>query len=369
MIGAYGVANLLQSVGAARTTTHHTLDPSLLLRLLRHRTYLVGIGCQILGFFLALVARRDLPLFLVQGSLAAGLGVTAILGVVLLKWRLPKSETLLLGLLVTGIGALAISAQPAPSRPLAPAAMIALIAALGVIGLIGFFTVRIQGAAGSVALGAVSGLGFACAAVAARPLANAHTILEFVTSPLLYLVIVHSLTAQLFLGLAMQRGSTNAAVAAMDAAGAVPAAAIGLLLLGDRIRPSMEWVAAIGFLATLGSIIALTRFAEPQTRATKDRIEHLGHQRLLRRVAHQVTVALPVMVRQVPPGGGAPRPLPMPTERPAWLAADATTAFELVTPRVNGHANGNGRHGVDQTAEVPVLADQTMELPRLRERA
>ncbi|MFC4136631.1 hypothetical protein ACFOZ4_39000 [Hamadaea flava] len=266
MIVAYGVANLLQSIAASRTTMHHTLDPGLLVRLLGHRIYLYGIGCQVLGFFLALVARRDLPLFLVQASVAAGLGVTAVLGVVVLKWQLPKSEILLLAALVLGIGGLVMAAEPAPSRPLDLIGKISLVLALLIIAGLGFFAVRIKGAPGSVVLGALSGLGFACAAVAARPLASSHSIFEFVSSPLLYLVIAHSLSAQLLLGLAMQRGSTNAAVAAMDAAGAVPAAVVGLLLLGDRIRPGLTWLAALGFLVTLGSVIALTRYAEPQAR-------------------------------------------------------------------------------------------------------
>jgi len=359
MIVAYGIANLLQSVGATRTATHHTIHPGLLLRLLRHRTYLVGLGCQILGFFLALFARRDLPLFLVQGSLAAGLGVTAVLGVVLLKWRLPKLEIALLGVLVVGIGSLAVAAQPAPSRPLTTTGIITLIAALGVIVGIGFFTVRIQGTPGSVALGAVSGLGFACAAVAARPLANTHSVFEFVTSPLLYLVIVHSLTAQVFLGLAMQRGSTNAAVGAMDAAGAVPAAIIGLLLLGDRIRPDMEIVAALGFLATLGSIIALTRYAEPQTHATAASVEKLA-----KRPEPFPVPATPVRIpATVPPL--VVRPAPAQHDRPAWLVGDTTAAFELMVPRVtNGH---HGLHIVEQpTAEVPILTEQTIELPLVR---
>ncbi|NUT06561.1 MAG: hypothetical protein HOV76_24095, partial [Hamadaea sp.] len=239
MIVAYGVANLLQSIAASRTTMHHTLDPGLLVRLLGHRIYLYGIGCQVLGFFLALIARRDLPLFLVQASVAAGLGVTAVLGVVVLKWQLPKSEMLLLAALVLGIGGLVMAAEPAPSRPLGLVGKISLVLALLIIAGAGFFAVRVKGAPGSVVLGALSGLGFACAAVAARPLASSHSVFEFVSSPLLYLVIAHSLSAQLLLGLAMQRGSTNAAVAAMDAAGAVPAAVVGLLLLGDRIRPGL----------------------------------------------------------------------------------------------------------------------------------
>ncbi|MCX4389663.1 hypothetical protein OG777_22415 [Micromonospora peucetia] len=264
MIVAYGVANLFQSVAAARTTVHHTFDPGLLLRLAGHRTYLIGLGCQVAGFVLALLARRDLPLFLVQSSVAAGLGVTALFGVLVLKWRLPAAEVALLVLLFAGITALVLSAEPAPAKPLGTAGMIVLAVTLGVIAVVGFFAVRLHGAPGSVALGALAGLAFSAAAVAARPLASAPTPEAFVQDPLLYLLIAHSIVGQLLLGLAMQRGSTTAAVAAMDAAGAVPAAIVGLLLLNDKIWPGREWLAAVGFLVTLAAVIGLTRYAEPQ---------------------------------------------------------------------------------------------------------
>jgi drug/metabolite transporter (DMT)-like permease len=264
MIVAYGFANLLQSVAAARTTVHHTFDPGLLLRLASHRTYLVGLLCQVTGFVLAFLARRDLPLFLVQASVAAGLGVTALLGVLVLKWRLPAAEIALLGLLFGGITALVLAAQPAPSRQLGTAGLIGLAGALGLIAVLGFFAARLHGAPGSVALGSLAGMAFSAAAVAARPLASADTVEAFVRDPLLYLLVAHSVVGQLLLGLAMQRGSTTAAVAAMDAAGAVPAAIIGLLLLNDRIWPGREWLAGVGFLATLVSVVGLTRYAEPQ---------------------------------------------------------------------------------------------------------
>jgi hypothetical protein len=264
MIVAYGVANLLQSVAAARTTVHLTFDPGLLLRLACQRSYLVGLGCQGLGFVLAFLARRDLPLFLVQASVAAGLGVTAMLGVGLLRWRLPRAEVALLALLVLGIVALVHAARPAHARPLGGAGIVTLVVALGLISVAGIFAVRLRGALGSVALGGLAGLAFSAAAVAARPLAAVHEPERLFTHPLLVLLVAHSLVGQLLLGLAMQRGSTTAAVAAMDAAGAVPAAIVGLLLLGDRIWPGREWLAGVGFLVTLAAVIGLTRYAQPQ---------------------------------------------------------------------------------------------------------
>ncbi|WP_212996479.1 hypothetical protein [Winogradskya consettensis] len=264
MIAAYGVANLLQSMAAARTTVHHTFDPQLLVRLAGHRTYLLGVGCQVLGFVLAFLARRDLPLFLVQASVAAGLGVTALLGVLILKWSLPVAEIALLTLLLAGITALVLSAQPAHSRQLPTSAVVGLGVAVAVIAVLGFLSVRLHGALGSVVLGSLAGIAFSAAAIAARPLANEHSAAEVGANPLLYLLVVHSIVGQLLLGMAMQRGSTTAAVAAMDAAGAVPAAIVGLLLLGDRIHPGREWLAGLGFAVTLAAVIALTRYAEPQ---------------------------------------------------------------------------------------------------------
>jgi drug/metabolite transporter (DMT)-like permease len=264
MIAAYGLANLLQSAAAARTTVHHTFDPQLLLRLAVHPTYLLGLGCQVLGFVFAFLARRDLPLFLVQASVAAGLGVTALLGVLVLKWRLPGAEVGLLGLLLAGITALVLAAQPAHSRQLGTAVVVSLGVAVAVLAVSGFFAVRLHGALGSVVLGSLAGMAFSAAAIAARPLAGEHSSGGFFGSPLLYLLVAHSVVGQLLLGLAMQRGSTTAAVAAMDAAGAVPAAVVGLLLLGDRIWPGREWLAALGFVVTLAAVIGLTRYAEPQ---------------------------------------------------------------------------------------------------------
>src|SRR5690349_15953245 len=112
MIAAYGIANLLQSIAATRTATTDNLDPGLLLRLFGNRTYLLGLGCQILGFVLGLAARRDLPLFLVQSAVTAGLCVTAFAGVLVLKWKLPPAEVLLLAAVVAGIAMLAASAKP-----------------------------------------------------------------------------------------------------------------------------------------------------------------------------------------------------------------------------------------------------------------
>ncbi|GAA0944721.1 hypothetical protein GCM10009558_059850 [Virgisporangium aurantiacum] len=173
MVVAYGVANLLQSIAAANTDLHQGFSPRLLWRLGQHRAYLFGIGFQFAAFALAFLARRDLPLFLVQSAVAAGLGVTAILGVLVLKWKLPTTEILLLALLCFGLAGLIVSAQPMPSRPMGSIGVALLGVALVVIAVGGFFAVRMHGAPGSVVLGSLAGLAFGAAA---NPLVVLHLV-------------------------------------------------------------------------------------------------------------------------------------------------------------------------------------------------
>jgi drug/metabolite transporter (DMT)-like permease len=272
-IATYGLANFLQAVAARRVDVHKSLHPGLLLRLATHKTYLIGVGCQIAGFLFAFFARRDLPLFLVQTGVAAGLGVTAILGVLLLKWRHPPAEIALLIILGIGLAALIVSAQRSPSKPLGTLEVVGLAFAVLVIGLLGRLAARLHGSPGSVALGALAGVAFGAVAVASRPLANFDSLAGLFADPLLYILIAHALVGQLLLGLSMQRGSATAAVASMDAASAIPAAFIGLFLLGDRITPGLEWLAAFGFVAALGSVIGLTRYAEPQIHPSEQQRE------------------------------------------------------------------------------------------------
>jgi hypothetical protein len=257
--------------------------------------------------------------------------VTAVLGVLTLNWRLPRVEILLLAVLCVGLAGLVISAEPHPSRPLSMAGVLGLFAVLILIAIAGFFAARLRGVPGSVGLGALAGIAFGAAAVASRPLANIGSTQEFISDPLLYLLIAHSLVGQLLLGLAMQRGSTTAAVAAMDAAAAVPAAIVGLLFLGDQITPGREWMAASGFLLTLGSVIGLTFFAEPQ-----HHYETAGRHRVAERPLPGVHARGLGQTRT-----GVPKP----------LNGHALNGVNGVP--VNGHAlngvpvNGNGAHGLN----------------------
>ena len=268
MIGMYGVANLLQSIAAAQRPAARHARPE---------------AADAAGPAPHLRRRPALPDPRLRAGLPRPARPAAVPGAVGGGRRprrhrrarrvcpqvaaAPRRDRAAGAARASASPALVVSAEPHPSRPLG-------IAGVGRPGRrrwsrspsAGFFAARLRG---------VPGLGRRSARWPASPSArppsppaagqHARPPSEFITDPLLYLLIAHSLVGQLLLGLAMQRGSTTAAVAAMDAAAAVPAAIIGLLFLGDRITPGPRVAGRrIGFLLTLGSVIGLTFFAEPQ---------------------------------------------------------------------------------------------------------
>jgi hypothetical protein len=57
----YGVGSVLQAAAARSTARSDSLDPGLLVRLASSRFYVVGVGLDVAGFVLTLVAARVLP--------------------------------------------------------------------------------------------------------------------------------------------------------------------------------------------------------------------------------------------------------------------------------------------------------------------
>ncbi|MGH3545904.1 MAG: hypothetical protein ACRDPW_08260 [Mycobacteriales bacterium] len=279
MVLGYGTANFLQGVAATQDKADERLDPRLLIRLARKKTYLLGVAFQALGTITAFVARRDLPLFLVQAAIGTGIAVTALLGVLVLKWQLGRAELLLMVVTAAGLGALIFSADPSSAKDPSVVTIVVLAALVVVFGVVANFAARLHGAAGSVTLGALGGLAYGASAIASRPLVNADSWQGFLLDPLLYIFLAHTVAGQLIFGLALQRGATTAASAAMNAM-AAPVAIVGLLLLGDQIVNGRELLAGLGFVVTIGAVIGLAYYAQPQNHEIpphiRDRMSRLG---------------------------------------------------------------------------------------------
>ena len=106
----YGMATVLQSIGAKSTEEHEGLDPGLLVRLLRSGPYLLGLGLDGGGFALTVVALQTLPLFVVEAFTAGALAVTAVAAALWLKLPLSRAEWAAVAAVTVGLVAVGLSA-------------------------------------------------------------------------------------------------------------------------------------------------------------------------------------------------------------------------------------------------------------------
>jgi drug/metabolite transporter (DMT)-like permease len=317
----YGVASVLQALGARSTHDTGTVDPRLLGRLLRNTPFLVGVLLDVTGAVLQFLALRTLPLFLVQAMQAGNLAVTALVAVPVLGARLAARHWWAVAAVTAGLILLATAAgaqnprEPGFAFRLTLLACVALLTAAGVVaGRIGVGGAvggalggraggaaggavggAIGGAAGASAgavpvggselggsvlgssvlggsvlsssvLGAVAGLGFGLTALAARSLTNLSPA-HLVRDPALYAAVGGGVVAFLFFATGLQRGSVTAVSAAVVVGETAVPAVVGILVLGDHTRPGFAAVAVVGFLLAVAGALALSRFGEPRAAA------------------------------------------------------------------------------------------------------
>jgi multidrug transporter EmrE-like cation transporter len=259
---SYGLATVLQSVGARNTATSEGLDPGLIVRLLRSVPYLIGLALDGAGFVLTVLALQTLPLFVVEAFTAGALAVTAVAAAAWLKLPLSRGEWLGVAAVVAGLVALGLSAGEGEEVALSTwERWLPLAIGILLLGLT-FLGAKVPGRLGVTVLGALAGFGFGLVGIATRTLESPITVTGLLTDPSAYGIVVAGGVALLALATALQRGAVTQATAAMVVAETVIPSAIGLLFLGDKIRPGYEIVAGLGLLMAIGGAVALSRLGE-----------------------------------------------------------------------------------------------------------
>ncbi len=258
-----GTANVLQAREARRFKTAVRLSPGLMVRLVRLGGYQVALVLLATGMALALYALRVLPVFLVQAGRAASLGVTAVLSVAVLGTRPRRSELAAVGVIGAGLVALAVSTGPSLAAEVADGPRLALVAAVVGFALLAAWVSRAGVGAGSgLALAVLAGLSYAVLAVGARILRSLAP-LSVLTDPAAYAMALAGLLGLLLSATAMQRASAVTVTAATVGTETVVAAALGLLLCGDRPAAGGTAYALVGFVLVLAGALSLARFGGP----------------------------------------------------------------------------------------------------------
>jgi hypothetical protein len=256
----YGTSAVLQAAAVGR---HARTDlTGLLGGLARDPRYLGGLLLVALGFLLSVVAIRALPLFVVQAGRASSLGVTAVLAAIVLGARLHDRERLALGGVAVGLVAVAFAATPQGPAEVPTAVRWAVLAAAVVLAALTLAAARTRPSARTAALvAALAGSCFGLLALAARVLGPI-ALPGVLTDPSAYAVGLASAAGLVAGALALQRGSVVAVTTTMVATEAVLGSLLGLAV-GDRPADGMAWLAAAGFVVTVGSALFLSRFGTP----------------------------------------------------------------------------------------------------------
>jgi len=249
---AYGLASVLQAAAAGSTPDESVRG---VLRVVAQWRFLLGIGLDLVGFGLQMVALQSLPLFLVQAALAASLAVTAVAARVL-GVRLGTKEWSAVAAVCTGLALLGMAAGREGSTPVGTGFRIGLIAATVLLGTVGLLARRMP-----QVLGLVGGLGFGVVAISGRIIDDFHP-LALLKEPALYTAVVGGAIAMFFYASALQRGGVTTATALLVVGETVFPALVGLLALGDHSRPGFAPVAVGGFVMAVAAAVLLARFGE-----------------------------------------------------------------------------------------------------------
>jgi drug/metabolite transporter (DMT)-like permease len=235
--------------------------------------FLLGLGLDAIGFVLAFVGLRHLPVFMVQAAVSSTVAVTAVLGSRYLADRLSRRDWALVGAVVLGLALVGASAAPADHRPTpgwpGTAGLLAGIPFLAASALVldrrpwGHRPAGpVAGAAGrrrAAALGGLSGAGFGGFAVAGRLMPAHAGAAGLLADPVLWAAVLYAVVGLALYGAALQQGSVTAVTAAAIATEALFPSAVGLLLLSDHTRPGLAAAALAGFTLAVGSALALAR--------------------------------------------------------------------------------------------------------------
>ncbi|MDQ1493297.1 MAG: hypothetical protein QOJ23_5811 [Actinomycetota bacterium] len=248
---AYGIGSVLQSVGARRAAAAgHGL-----LGVARQWPYLAGLGCDLAGWLLSLLALRDLPLFAVQAILAGSLAVTVVIAAAMLGVAHSRADTTAIALILVALVALAASAGSEDPRSVGTALEWGLVAGVPAVAIAA--AVAAARWSSPVATGAAAGLAFAGAALCARALPDPGSVAGFVTEPLAVALAAYGVVGMLAYAHALENGQVGPVTAALWVTEIIVPAIAGIALLGDRARPGWAPVVMVASTMAVAATVVL----------------------------------------------------------------------------------------------------------------
>ncbi|MGY1594856.1 hypothetical protein ACI79D_23020 [Geodermatophilus sp. SYSU D00708] len=226
----------------------------------RQPRYLAGLALDGLGWLLSVVALRVLPVFAVQSVLAGTVAVTPVAARGGDPRRLGRRERAAVIAVVTGLVLVAASAAPGRADRLPAAAVPVLLGTTA--ALLAALPVVLRGNR-PVLMTVLAGIAFGAVSLCVRALHVASSVWssvrDLLAEPLAYAVLVLGATGTVLLARAMRQGRVDTVVGVLAVTEVVAPGLVGLVLLGDRVRPGWALVLAGGWALTLAGVVLLAR--------------------------------------------------------------------------------------------------------------
>ena len=245
------LASLLEASGSRRTGPGRPQW--------RQRRYLVGLACDGLGWVLSVASLRVLPVFAVQSVLAGTVPVTTVAAAGGNPRRLSGRQVAAVVLVVTGLALVAASAAPGRAPRLPPAATPVLLTTALLVALAAVST----RSRSPLLLAVLAGVSFGGVSLSVRAVHVASSLWtsarDLLTEPVAYAVLVFGATGTVLLAGAMRRAAVGSVVAVLSVTEVVVPGLVGLVLLGDRVRPGWGMVLGAGWAVAVTGLVLLTR--------------------------------------------------------------------------------------------------------------
>ncbi|WP_158887142.1 hypothetical protein [Amycolatopsis anabasis] len=244
-----GSGSILEATGVRRAGAYGgtSLD---LVRLRRQWIYFLGLGVDVLGFVFAAAALHRLPLFLVQSVLAFSVGVTATISA-FLGTRLGAAGWVALGVGAAGLVLLGLSADPSPAHSVAIGWRLVLLGMAVVVAALAFYAKHRNRPWTAPVMAFGAGLGFSVVGVSARTLDLAGPLWRIALEPSAWAIVLNGLAAAVVFAMALQQGAATAATAVMFTTNTALSSLVGLVYLGDRVRPGFAAAATAGMVLAI----------------------------------------------------------------------------------------------------------------------
>ncbi|MEJ5913471.1 hypothetical protein [Pseudokineococcus sp. 1T1Z-3] len=244
-------ATLLEAAGSRRASADRPVW--------RQPAYLLGLALDGVGWVLAVVALRFLPVVAVQSVLTSTVALTTLAAHRFDVRRVPRAQLVAVGGVVLGLVLVAASAAPGRPAALPSAAVPVLVASALVLAALALPVLR---SGRPLLMAAVAGAAYGGTALSVRALHITSDLAEdmrLLTQPLTYALVVMSVVGVLLVAAALREGAPGTVTAVLSVTEVLLPGLAGLALLGDGVRPGWAPALAVGVAVLVASVLVLAR--------------------------------------------------------------------------------------------------------------